>query len=266
LPPDVPATTYLHGGSRGDELALKLLGGLPQALAPAGRALVLMDTAPPTGTAVERIRGALGEVPLQVTVIDAPGHRAHDLALGYAAAADSTLGPAYAQAARRYAAHLTTLEIEQTRHALVVIRRPLPDDASWAVSVKPRGPSPYGAHDLGRLEAALAVASLAPADLRTQRLQVPAGAQLLQPHPLDDTPSPNPRFVSSSARAPDQELSHAAARLLEFASETDTVAELIDAYAEACSDDPATVEAAVLDFLRKALVSGLLEANEEPAP
>jgi len=263
-PPDVQATTYLHGGSRGDELSLRLLGGLPEVLAPGGQALVLMDTAPPTGTAIERIRAALPDVPLQVAVIDAPGHRAHDLALGYAAAADSTLGPEYAEAARRYAAHLAALEIEQTRHALVVIRRPVPDDPSWAVSVEPRGRSPYGARDLERLDAALAVATLAPADLRTQRLRPPAGAQLVQAHPFDDTAPSQLRLVCPGGRAPDQDLTEAAARLLDFANRTDTVGDLIDAYAEACSEEPDRVESAVLDFLRKALVSGVLEADEEP--
>ncbi len=266
LPPDVRATTYLHGGSRGDELSARLLGGLPEILTPGGRAIVLMDTAPPTGSALDRIRAALPKTPLQVAVIDAPGHRAHDLALGYAAAADSTLGPHYAEAARRYAAHLEALEIDQTRHALVVIRRPLPDGPSWAVSVEPRGRSPYGSRDLARLEAALALATLAPVDLRTQRLRPPAGAQLVQAHPFDDTAPAPLRFVCPGARAPDQELSEAAARLLEFASQTETVGELLEAYAEACSDEPARVESAVLDFLRKALVSGLLEADGESSP
>lgn len=263
-PPELRATTYLHGGSRGDELALKLLGGLPEVLAPGGRALVLMDTAPAAGTPIERIRAALGDIPVQLAVIDAPGHHADQLALGYAAAADSTLGPAYAEAARRYAAHLTALEIQQTRHVLVVLRRPPSADSTWAVSVEPRGHSPYGARDLERLEAGLALATLAPADLRTQRIRPPRGARLVQAHPLDDTGAFDLRFECPGARAPDQPLSQAAARLVEFASQTDTVGELIEAYAEACSDDPARVEAAVLDFLRSALVSGLLEPEEDP--
>ncbi|MGH1345274.1 MAG: methyltransferase [Nannocystales bacterium] len=263
-PPDVEATTYLHGGSRGDELALRLLGGLPDVLCPGGQALVLMDTAPEKGSALDRVRTALPDVPLQVSVVDAPGHRADELALGYAAAADSTLGPVYADAARRYAAHLATLKIEQTRHALVVVRRPVPGDASWAVSVEPRGRSPYGARDLARLDAALAIASLSLEDLRVQRLRPPAGAQLVQAQPFeDDTPS-GLRLVCPGARVPDQELSDAAARLLELAGQTDTVGDLIEAYAESCSDEPARVESAVLDFLRKALVSGMLEAPEEP--
>ncbi len=267
-PPDVRATTYLHGGRRGDELALRLLSELPEALAPGGRAIVLMDTAPPTGTALDRIRSALPDVPLQVAVIDAPGHRAHELSLGYAAAADSTLGPDYAEAARRYAAHLAALDIEQTRHALVVLRRPLPNDPSWAVSVEPRGRSPYGAVDLARLEAGLNVATLAPADLRTRRLRPPVGARLLQTHLLDEGPderaSATTGFACPGARAPDQELSDAAAHLVELASHSDTVGDLVEAYAQACSDDAARVESAVIDFLRKALVSGLLEPRDLP--
>lgn len=264
-PPEVASTTYLHGGSRGDELALRLLAELPEILVPGGRALVLMDTAPPDGTVIDRVRTALGDTSVQLTVVDAPGHTADNLALGYAAAADSTLGDAYADAARRYAAHLDSLAIEQTRHALVVIRRPATDDPSWAVSVEPRGRSPYDAGELEHLDAALAIATLAPQDLRTQRLQPPRGAQLVETRPLDDAAASELRWVCPRARAPDQTVTTAAAGLLELASQTDTVADLVDAYAELCSDETAQVEAAVFDFLRKALVSGLLEPEGAPS-
>ena len=262
-PPDVEATTYLHGGARGDELALRLLGELPDAMAPGGRALVLVDTAPPAGQAtVDRIRDALPEIPLQLSVVTAMGHETHALAMGYAAAADSTLGPAYAEAAQRYAAHVEALGITHTRHALVVLRKPLPNEPSWAVSVEPRNHTLYGAPLLRRHDAAMALATLAPEDLKKASVQPPPGAQLVQCHPLDAEGETTFRFVSPGGRAPDQELSTAALRLVDLAAQTDTVAALIDAYAESCEDDPARVEAAVLDFLRKALVSGMLEPRE----
>ncbi|MCR9165764.1 MAG: methyltransferase [bacterium] len=263
-PPGVEATTYLHGGSRGDELALRLLGELPGAMAPGGRALVLVDTAPPAGQAtIERIRDALPEIPLQLSVITAMGHESHALAIGYAAAADSTLGPAFAEAAQRYAAHVEALGITHTRHALVVLRKPLPNEPSWAVSVEPRNHTLYGAPLLRRLDAAMALATLAPDDLVQAKVQPPAGAALVQSHPLDGQGPTTFRFVSPGGRAPDQELSSAALLLLDLAAQTDTVAALVEAYAEACEDDPARVKAAVLDFLRKALVSGMLEPRED---
>lgn len=264
LPPDIDATTYLHGGSRGDELALRLLGELPPAMAPGGRALVLVDTAPPAGQAtVERVRDALPEIPLQLSVITAMGHETHALAAGYAAAADSTLGALYAEAAQRYAAHVEALGITHTRHALVVIRKPLPNEPTWAVSVEPRNHALYGAPLLHRLDAAMALATLSPDDLKKASVRPPAGAQLVQCHALDAEAEPTFRFISPGGRAPDQEVSAAALRLIELATQTDTVASLIESYAESCENDTAEVEAAVLDFLRKALVSGMLEPREE---
>lgn len=263
-PPDLRATTYLHGGSRGDELALRLLSELPGALAPGGRALILMDTAPLEGQlALDRIRAALPRVPLQVSAVSARGHDRHQLALGYAAAADSTLGSAYADAARRYLAHLEALGIESTRHVLLVLRKPVPDEPTWAISVEPRGAAPYDATRLEHLEAGLALATLAPEDLRACRVRPPEGSRLVQSHPLDGSEG-ELRFVCPGGRAPDQDLSDAAARLIELALQADSVAALIDAYAEACEDAPERVEEAVLDFLRKALVSGLLEPYEDP--
>ncbi len=262
-PPDVRATTYLHGGHRGDELALTLLAQLHAGLVEGGRALVLMDTAPPTGSALDRVRAAVGEIPLQLCVVDAPGHGESNLALGYAAAADSTLGPAYADAARHYAAHLESLEIRKTRHLLVELRRPRSGDPAWAVSVEPRAGTPYDAQALARLGDAMRLATLPSEALVRARVSPPAGARLVQIHPLDGSPG-ELRFVCPGGRVPDQALSDAAARLLELASATETVTALIDAYAQACSDDRARVEGAVLSFLRQALVSGLLEPGASP--
>jgi len=263
-PPDVEATTYLHGGARGDELALRLLGQLPAVLAPGGRALVLMDSAPENGeVALDRIRAALRDGPMQLSIVSAPGHGKHDLALGYAAAADASLGPHYAEAARRYHAHLEALGIEQTRHVLVVLRKPPPGEPSWALSVEPRSGKLYDAQALARMDAALALATLAPADLRARRVRPPEGSRIVHIQPFDPTQPVELRFVAPGSRTPDQELSEASAHLLDLATRTDDVGALVDAYAQACSDEPERVESAVLDFLRRALVSGMLEPLEE---
>ena len=264
-PPDITPTRQ-HGGSRGDELALRLLSELPAALEPGGRALVLMDTAPTSEqTALDRVRAALPSEPLQLTVIDGPGHTSHELALDSAAATDRRLGPGYADAARHYAEHLASLGITRTRHILVVLRRPHPGDASWAVSVEPRDGRPYDAAALRRLDTALAVATLATPALRARRVTPPDGARLLEVHPLDDSAPAEFRFTCPGGRAPDQSVSEAAARLLDLAAKTDTIAALIEGYASLCSSSVEGVESAVVDFLRRALVSGMLEPGDEEA-
>ncbi len=265
-PPEVEAATYLHGGSRGDELALRMLGQIPAALGPGGRALVLMDTAPPASTSLlDHLQSALGTRALQVVVVDAPGHGVDDQALGYASAAHGDLGPDFARAAGAYWTHLRALGVDKTRHALLAIRRPSDGEPHYTVRVEPRSARGYVADEIADTFAALRVATLPPAALLERRVMAPPTAQLVQAHPLGSEANSELRFHGPGGRAPDQSLSDAAAMLLDIIRRVDTIAEVVEAYAQTCSDEAATVEQAVLEFVRSALVSGLLVPAETSA-
>lgn len=262
-PPSIEATTFLHGGQRGDELALRLLEELSAMLSADGRALVLMDTAPPAGQSVTaHLQRAVGNA-TQLVIIDAAGHASSELAIGYAAAAHSDLGPAYARAALAYAEHLEALGVEGTRHALVSLRSPAPGQPAFAVAVEPRTAHGYDAKALADLDAALALATLPPEQLLQHAVQVPPRTRLVQAQPLGNQGTYELRIEFNGGRARDQVLSDAAAMLLELVARTSSIAALVDEYAQACKGDAATVQAAVLDFVRSSLVKGMLMPAQE---
>lgn len=256
-PPSVAATTYLHGGQRGDELALRLLGELPSVLAPDGRAVVLMDTAPPTGESVAaRIRGALGDAAVRTFIVVAEGHGADRQSIGYASAAHSDLGPKYAVSAAAYRAHLESLGVETTHHVLVELLRVKDGAPAFALELRSRGHAVYSAADLAELGAAASTITGSTPELLETRVQLSPNAWLCQEaQPATGERRFRVRFEGSRAR--DRDLSEAAATLVELGAKPTTVRGVIEGYAEVCGAAPGDVERPVLDFVRESLASGL---------
>lgn len=257
-PPSVTATTYLHGGQRGDELALRLLGELPKVIAPQGRALVLLDSAPPKDeTIAARLRGAIGDAPLRTFIVIADGHAADRQAIGYASAAHSDLGQAYAASATAYRAHLESLGVEATHHVLVELARMPEGEPSFALELRTRGHAVYSATDLAELGAAAQAIIRPTPEFLAVRVRLSPRAWLCQEvQPASDKRRFRVRF--DGARARDRDLSEAAATLVELAAKTTTVRAIIEGYAEICGAAPADVERPVLEFVRESLASGLL--------
>jgi SAM-dependent methyltransferase len=113
---------FLHGGARGDELAFRLLGEIPDLLAPEGTALVLFDTPTRPGHPLaERVRRCVGDS-LDVVLLASPGASAHSQAVAYAALEDPQLGRGYAEAVERNRSHLEELQLVDWSHLLVVLR------------------------------------------------------------------------------------------------------------------------------------------------
>lgn len=268
-PPSLEATTYLHGGTRGDELTMRLLGELPPVLAPGGRALVLFDTAgsaagagDPGPSIMTRVRAALASGDLQVIAIVANGFDPDHQAMGYAAATHSELGPEYAATARTYRDHLRALGIESTAHVLLDVHRPATDAPPFAATLEPRG-AIYDAAAMEELRAGLALASSSPDVLRTARVRPSPHAWLSQERALADRERVQYRVRFDRGRARDQSLSEAAAVLVDLLARTPTIDAAVDEYARACGSSPSEVENAVLGFVRDGLVSGLLVRAEE---
>jgi SAM-dependent methyltransferase len=256
-PPDVAATTYLHGGERGDELTMRLLAELPAVLADGGRALVLFDTLDDPQTATRRIAQALGSAPLRVIVVATPGLSADRLAVGYAAIAHPRLDEGYAAAARGYFGHLRRLQATRAHHLLVDIRRDATAERSFAVTVARRALTGFDAAALLRTEAAVDLASDSDAALLDARLRVSPGAWIEQAQSLE-TGDTKLRVRWDDPGRDTQELSDAAAVVVDTLREAGTGRDVLAAYAEAAQARPAEVQDAVLDFLRGALVSGLV--------
>jgi SAM-dependent methyltransferase len=256
-PPDVPATTYLHGGERGDELTMRLLSELPGVLADGGRALVLFDTLDDPATATRRVAQALGSAPLRVVVVATPGLSADRLAIGYAAIAHPRLDAGYAAAATRYFLHLRRLQATRAHHLLVDVRRDPSAERSFAVTVTRRSLAGLDAAALLRTEAAVDLATDTDAALLDARLSITPGASIEQAQALDGGHTTlRVRWADPGRDA--QELSDAAAVVVDALRHGGTGRDALAAYAEAAETRPAEVHEAVLDFLRSALVSGLL--------
>ncbi len=256
-PPSIATTTYLHGGLRGDELTHRMLGQIPPLLGERGRALVLFDTAD-DAELMGRVSASLGRAPLRVLAVAATGLDAEQQALGYAAATHAQLGPEYAAAAIAYREHLRELGIVRTRHVLLAIERVGDGGPCFAARVEPRGSKPCDAAELAELRSALDAAARPDAELLRLPIRPSPHAWLVHEQPLAADAEPRVRVQFEGGRARDRELSPAAAALLEILAETETLADAVVGYAQACDASPDEVAGAVARFVRESLVSGLL--------
>lgn len=256
-PDDVEATTYLHGGPEGDELALRLCGEIPGVLDDGGRALVLIETLREADAIGDRVGEAIGDAPVAAVSVVTPGTSADLLSLGYAAIAHPALGAEYAQTAVRYWRHLHARGAAGTRHVLVDVRRDESRGKALAVTIERqslRGMKPAG---LRQLEAAVDLA-IADADaLAAAKLRVPAGAVLTQSKSLDDDRT-ELRLSWPGGGHDEQALSDAAAVVVDAAREPATLDAIVAAYAVAAGAEPPQVRGRVEQFVRQSLASGLL--------
>lgn len=263
-PPDVQATTYLHGGAMGDELTLRLVAELPHVLEPGGQARILFDSPVRADAPLwRRLQDAHGDDALQQLVFVCPGNAPELQAIGYAASSHPTLGPEYAQAVLRYRAHLHARGIERSEHALYVLRH---GAGAPGLSVTIERPSLAGLDDetIEQTWHAIATASLPTERLLATLVGLPDDAWLVQEQATDGS---EVRLVLRlpAGRGGSEALSDAAAMLVDQLREPGTVAELVERYASACELDPAEVRGSVVDFVRQSLVSGRLAAAGEDA-
>lgn len=256
-PPEIAATTYLHGGARGDELTMRLFSELPGVLADGGRALVLFETLDPPEEATRRVADALGPAPLRVVVVAAPGLDADRLAVGYAAIAHPDLGASYAAAARDYYLHLRRQGATRTHHLLVDVRHDPVAERGYAVTVPRRSLAGLHADVLREIEAAVDLAAGPDAALLEATLAVPAGACIEQSQSLASGETTLRVRFDASGRD-DQSLSDAAAVVIDALRGGGTGRDVLAAYADAAGARPHEVADAVLGFLRSALASGLV--------
>lgn len=255
-PPALSSTTYLHGGRRGDELALRMLGQLPGQLAEGGRALVLFDTADDDAL-MRRIAGAIGEAPVRVVAVTAAGHAADMQAIGYASAAHPRLGADYAAAAIAYRRHLAELGVERMRHVLLELEHVGADAPRLVVRVDPRA-QVYSAAELAELGAALDAVVLTDDELLRLPIRVSPHARLVRESALAGDAGEQVRLCFAGGRASDSELSPAAAALVELLADSADLGEAVARYGELVEASPAEVASMVARFVRDSLVGGLL--------
>jgi hypothetical protein len=249
-PPDLAATTYLHGGAKGDVVTRRLLSELPGVMAPGGRALVLYDA--PAGEELEPL-AALPAGHLTLAVV-APGASAEELAISYASLEDATLGRRYEAAVQRYLDHFAHIEVTRVDHVLVDIRAHADDEVVRVPRQTLEGLS--GAAVIA-LESAVDAARLADDELLARTVSVDPRARLVVERRLSDG------SVRASLQLPDaargeHALSDGAAALIELLAEPRPLRDSVVQWAAAVEAEPHEVRSTVLGFVRDALTGGLV--------
>jgi methylase of polypeptide subunit release factors len=257
-PPDLESTTYLHGGTMGDELTMRLLAELPAALAPGGRGLVLFDSAVRDGEPlIDRVLAAVSETPLEIVAFVAPGASADLQAIAYSAVRHPRLDTDYAHAVERYRSALETKGIRTASHVLLSMVAVPAGARPFAVSRVVDGLSGLDRATIEQAHAALRAATLAGPAFDSLRVRLALTAWLVEEREVATGRSRTRiRFDSSALRA--QELSDAAAGLVECLQGSDTIAAGITAFAELASATVDDVRDQVHDFVRSSLAAGFL--------
>ncbi|HEY1696515.1 MAG TPA: methyltransferase [Polyangiaceae bacterium] len=136
-PAGVSTATFAFGGDRGDELALRALGGLPLHLAPAGLGALmvvwpLVDGDPPLG---RRLREALGPSrELSLLVLRSPGgdeKSIHLTCTAYAKLQNVSDTEAYDRDVIRFRDHFEQRRIRDLITTYVFVRRGTGERAGW---------------------------------------------------------------------------------------------------------------------------------------
>ncbi|MFT3765733.1 MAG: hypothetical protein QM820_09480 [Minicystis sp.] len=123
-PDEAAEATYMYGGSRGDELPLRMIGGMAAHVADKGRGLVVMEWPmfADEGEIAERVRGVVAE-DANVLVLDADGPDLDSYAAGDTAYEHPDLGAEYARKTVLRREHLSLLGVQSIRAAITVIQK-----------------------------------------------------------------------------------------------------------------------------------------------
>ncbi|HEY8038282.1 MAG TPA: methyltransferase [Polyangiaceae bacterium] len=193
-----PGSTFTHGGTRGDELTLRMLAGAAGHLAPGGRAVMVGDWPVVDGDPLDaRVRAALGGSEgegqgADVLVLQSPSKNLDEYCTMHAAVEHRELGEAFAQAALAHREHLEALGLRGIALACVMVRRPRGEGRrGWTslVPVRHVHDAPITGETIDRLLAARALAGAGPEAVATTRLRVPPGARLVE-QPMPDGAPP----------------------------------------------------------------------------
>jgi SAM-dependent methyltransferase len=180
-------STFVHGGTRGDELPLRVLAGASEHLAPGGRAVVLGDWPVVDGDTVDaRVRVAVGPGASDVLVLQSPAKNLDEYCALLAAVEHRELGDAFARAAIAHRDHLERLGLRGLALACVVVA----PGTGWTslVPIRHVHDAPLTAEAIERLLASRVLAFGPREALAKTRLRVPVGARLVEQAMPDGTP------------------------------------------------------------------------------
>jgi SAM-dependent methyltransferase len=122
-PRDHAGSTFLFGGSTGDEIPLRFIAAIPGVLDAGGHALVLMQSAERQEPLHTRLRGVLGDEPVDLLVLGTRGPPPPVQASVFASFEDPSFGDGYAAVTRSYLDTFEALGMFAFTGALAVIHR-----------------------------------------------------------------------------------------------------------------------------------------------
>jgi len=256
-PPGTLPIAYVHGGPRGDELALRILAGLDGVLAPGGCALMRFDAPGSQEDVVRRLRDVVRD-DLDLAVFGFTTVGPDLIALGYAVLADPALGSRYRDEVARYQRHMAELGLDHFTGTMTVVIRPADGRHGITVSVGGRA-VPRWPYITARI-AGERLASAPDTIVLSARLSPLPEAQLSAELGLDQAdlrPSYTVRYPSGSVSL-DMEVNEAGAALLQLFSGGRGMAAVVGVYADATAKTPDQAAPEVIAFARDALRRGLL--------
>ncbi len=264
-PETAGAPTYLHGGARGDELALRILSGLSGRLRPGGRAVLLVEWPDVGEEGIEsRIRRALGAPDLSVMVLVGTEIDLDEHCAWYALGEHPGDLAAYERKASLRREHLERMGIRALRLAFNVIwRGPVAPGWTSSVEARPLTKVRVTSARIGRLLAARDLVAGGREALLRASLGVPEGATFCEERGAPDADAPATIRVDlpDEALVPPIVLNPEAAALVSRVHRAASVREAADGFA---ADFGATAEeslAKIVPAVEQALLYGLLEVR-----
>lgn len=258
------ATTYLHGGRYGDELAMRFVSGAARLLAPGGIAALHFDSIVRSGEPLpERLRQAIGDAPAELLALVSKGPTPDQQAMFYAAIDHPDLDEDYQRVATANRVHLESLGATEISRVLAVLRRPRDRDVPGGRYRIVLQAPPVNRLRPGALREALAGLDLASGDeaaLLAARLAPPEDATFLGAwrSPADGSPKSLEVRFGQGSLAQDRELGDGGWLLCGLFDGTRTVAEAFAPFAEACEVSSEEAKDTVTSFARDALARGML--------
>ncbi len=253
-PDDAKQITFLHGGRRGDEMTMRILGELQPHLAEGGRAVILHDH-PTVGDEppVARLRPAIPAAMNLLLLVSTPKDLDAYCAF-YAAGRHRTLGPEFERDAVMHREHLARLGVEALQFIFVVI-----DNAGaerpWTAAIETRS---FAEVDVTSAQIDRLLAS--------QRLLFGDDAGILRAtlRPVEgmtfvDEGSRLVARLPARALVPEVTCSTDAVGLLSTFGDGITVEAAVSAFAAQVNAAPDALRPQIVPAVRQALAAGLLE-------
>jgi methylase of polypeptide subunit release factors len=193
-PGGLESVAYLHGGPRGEELPLRVLGGVPPMLAEGGEAVIHFHATGTVSELADHVAEVLQPPPCDVVLFCMPAEDPDGLAMQLAVLADSMLGETYARTATAYRAHLAELGEHRVVNVSWLRRRTVADgEKNWSILMA--GPRlPRRREVLDDFVAGMSLLDRGQDALLHSRLRLPAETQLRVVHELAPEGS-NPTYT-----------------------------------------------------------------------